>query len=56
MLRLSPRFSNIEVTGDVNKNGFGVMMGQKPDYRGCRVGGRRRQGEDGPYRQDFQEL
>lgn len=29
MLRTSTRFSSREVTGDLNKNGFGGMMGQK---------------------------
>lgn len=34
MPRMSTRFSDIEVTSDLNKNGFGGVMGQKPDYRG----------------------
>lgn len=34
MLRISTRFSSIDVTGDLNKNDFGGMMGQKTDCRG----------------------
>ena len=56
MPRMSVRFRNIEVTGDPEKNGFGVKMGQKPDYRGCGVSGRKRQDGDGTCRRILREL